>query len=97
VSFTLASTANGFTFAPDTPREDRRIARLASLLNPSFNREDTFHANRPAFVNLDSLSWEEATAGRKLKFEVDVRGLAPREFVCCLYRLRCRKKEVSTD
>src|SRR5271165_5963654 len=39
------------------PREDRRIARPASLLNPSFNREDTFHANRRAFVNLDSLPW----------------------------------------
>jgi hypothetical protein len=55
VSLTLPSTATGFTLTPHTRREDRPIARPASLLNPSFNRKDTFHAKRRAFVNLDSL------------------------------------------
>jgi hypothetical protein len=62
VSLTFASTANGFTLAPGMPWEDRRIACLASLMNPSFNREDTFHANRPAFVDLDSLSCDPRLA-----------------------------------
>jgi hypothetical protein len=57
VSLTLPMTATGFTFAPHMRRDDRRIARPASLLNPSFNCEDTFHADRRAFINLDSLPW----------------------------------------